>query len=88
MARRRYYTREDLTALAVQRSTPAQQEKLKQYLSAGWYVTKVDGFQGCDCVVCIQLQQTVAVISPDGVVTRAARDRQSVSYKLPRTRTA
>lgn len=83
MARRMTY--ENLVFHAKQRSTNAQREKLQSYLDAGWRVTRVDGLQGYDAVVCICLSSTPAYIDPTGGVTRAAVGVKTVSYKFPKT---
>lgn len=86
MARRRQrLTQEGLNQVAFQRSTKAQAEQLARYMKAGWTVTKVDGLDGYDSVVCIAMQRTPAVITPDGVVTRAGPGLKTVSYKYPKT---
>lgn len=84
----RFRTREELTAHAISRCTKAQAEKLQQYLGAKWFVTRVDGLQGYDSVVCIQLDRTPAVIDPTGFVTRAGHGCKTVSYKYPKTNIA
>lgn len=85
MARTRRLTAADLLVHAKHRCTSAQRTKLETYIGAGWSLTKVDGLEGYDAVVCIALQGTPAVIDPNGTVTRPGPGLKSVSYKFPKT---
>jgi hypothetical protein len=82
----RYYTQSDLNQAALKVCTPVQREKLEKYLTAGWRVTKSACLRGYDSIIFICMDRTMAVIEPNGQVTRSAVGHKSVSAKYPKTR--
>ena len=82
----RYRTQAELNQAALNDCIPGQREKLEQYLGAGWRVTKTACLAGYDSLIFICMDRTMAVIEPNGRVTRAAPGHRSVSAKYPKTR--
>lgn len=80
---------DDLTAMALSRSTEKQRAKVEQMIKLGWNVSKVAGYDGKDALVFMKIknplgQTKLAVVKPDGDHDVNKAGTKTIRAELPR----
>lgn len=84
MARTHRISQDELTALATQHATKAQQTTLTRLLDKDWVVAKVAGYAGCDQLIFMRREKLRLCILPSGETEVPEHSGADFRVKLPK----